>query len=274
MSEKRTLLFSKREKADKSTSMGQETENNQAILGAPQNNQKETTSKKKKKNKSDSQNQEKTDNDNQIERTSNAYLKNTSNNKLANLKNENLKLNQQFETLSTEMEKEREKFINEIKEKDEQYAKINSQMKKLSIKFKKNLEVLKEYEKNLKIKSKENPKSKGKSEEEIKNEINIIEKQIKTYGERVIAYKQEYEEKEKKNKEKKFQNIVVRKNINLSDNKSIRRSVINSKLKQPISPIEPKSSIKIFKNESLNSNYREKYGYNSKNEKRLHIMQL
>ena len=74
-------------------------------------------------------------------------------------------------------------------------------------------------------------------------------------------------EKEKKNKEKKFQNIVVRKNINLSDNKSIRRSVINSKLKQPISPIEPKSSIKIFKNESLNSNYREKYGYNSKNEK-------
>ncbi len=219
MSEKRTLLFSKREKADKSTSMGQETENNQAILGAPQNNQKETTSKKKKKNKSDSQNQEKTDNDNQIERTSNAYLKNTSNNKLANLKNENLKLNQQFETLSTEMEKEREKFINEIKEKDEQYAKINSQMKKLSIKFKKNLEVLKEYEKNLKIKSKENPKSKGKSEEEIKNEINIIEKQIKTYGERAIAYKQEYEEKEKKCKEEEEKEEDLKKKLDNLNNK-------------------------------------------------------
>ena len=39
MSEKRNLLFSKREKADKSTSMGDEQENMRGLLGINKNNQ-------------------------------------------------------------------------------------------------------------------------------------------------------------------------------------------------------------------------------------------
>lgn len=49
MSEKKNLLFSKRETVDKSTSMGQETQTNQGLLGNPQNNQDSTNKKKKKK---------------------------------------------------------------------------------------------------------------------------------------------------------------------------------------------------------------------------------
>lgn len=217
MSEKKNLLFSKRETVDKSTSMGQETQTNQGLLGNPQNKQQESTTKKKKK-KTNKQNAENdTDNENQIERTSNGYLKSTSSNKLANLKNENIKLNSDLETLACDMEKERENFIKELGQKEKEFAEKNSEMKKISMKYLKNLETLKKYEKNLVVKTKDNPKSKTKSEEEIKNEIKLIEKQIKKYEERANIYKQDYEkskitsEKEEK-KEQELEGVLSKLN--------------------------------------------------------------
>ena len=139
MSEKKNLLFSKRETVDKSTSMGQETQTNQGLLGNPQNNQDSTNKKKKKK--TNKQNvEDDTDNENQIERASNGYLKSTSSNKLANLKNENIKLNSDLETLASDMEKERENFIKELGQKEKEFAEKNSEMKKISMKYLKNLE--------------------------------------------------------------------------------------------------------------------------------------
>ena len=216
MSEKKNLLFSKRETVDKSTSMGQETQTNQGLLGNPQNNQDSTNKKKKKK--TNKQNvEDDTDNENQIERASNGYLKSTSSNKLANLKNENIKLSSDLETLASDMEKERENFIKELGQKEKEFAEKNSEMKKISMKYLKNLETLKKYEKNLVVKTKDNPKSKVKSEEEIKNEIKLIEKQIKKYEERANIYKQDYEkskittEKEEK-KEQELEGILSKLN--------------------------------------------------------------
>ena len=216
MSEKKNLLFSKRETVDKSTSMGQETQTNQGLLGNPQNNQDSTNKKKKKK--TNKQNvEDDTDNENQIERASNGYLKSTSSNKLANLKNENIKLSSDLVTLASDMEKERENFIKELGQKEKEFAEKNSEMKKISMKYLKNLETLKKYEKNLVVKTKDNPKSKVKSEEEIKNEIKLIEKQIKKYEERANIYKQDYEkskittEKEEK-KEQELEGILSKLN--------------------------------------------------------------
>ena len=67
------------------------------------------------------------------------------------------------------------------------------------------------------VKTKDNPKSKVKSEEEIKNEIKLIEKQIKKYEERANIYKQDYEkskittEKEEK-KEQELEGILSKLN--------------------------------------------------------------
>ena len=87
MSEKKNLLFSKREKADKATSMGEKQENSEVLLGMSKKNQKKQNSKNKEANKEeekkDNENKnkdkgKKKKDENKIEKTGNELIKKTS----------------------------------------------------------------------------------------------------------------------------------------------------------------------------------------------------
>lgn len=180
MNKRKNLLFSKREKIDKSTSMGEETENEQGMLGIPKDRKKEANIINKAKDK-----------EKKIERASNEFVKNATPN-LANLINENDNLKQQLESLEKEIEKERKECIEDIKKKDKEYNQKNSEIKMLSNEFMEKLEILKNYEKNLEIKTKNNSINKMKSDEKTEKEIKLIEEQIKIYEVRVNIYKKNY----------------------------------------------------------------------------------
>jgi len=189
MKQKKNLLFSKREKVDKSTSIGDDPDNVGSVFGVPKNNDQEQNVKKdtkiceKQKN-----NNEYKDNDIQIERTSGGYLENTTPNGNESVDD----LLKQIEKLQNKIAEERRQFIEEVSQYNSIRDQKVSEIKKLSAEFNKNLEILKSYEKLLIINKKKRSRNKVKSEEEIKKEIELIETQIKIYEDRANISKEDY----------------------------------------------------------------------------------
>ena len=193
MSTKKQLLFSKnkkKEKTDKSTSMG-EVENAKGMLGVPQNNNKQELNSEQKNTNEKSQQTEKENKDNEkkIERTSDTYLKNTT---TKDLKKQNDELIKTLESLKKKIEKERKDFIEEINLHDKKYKQKNAEIKKLSNEYNKKIETLKNYEKSLVLKKKVKTKTNIKTEEEIKKEILLIETQIEIYQVRANMSKKDF----------------------------------------------------------------------------------
>ena len=186
-------LFAKRDMADKSTSMGEENENAKGIFGIKKNNKKELNKKNKKNNSEEIKEKPSNDNEKKIERISNTYIQNTQTEiSLEGMKKETNDLENKIKELKESLEKERKEFIEDIKFHDNEFDKKNLEAKKLSNNFNKKIEILKDYEKKLQIKTKIKDKTKSKSEDEIKKEIKIIEAQIKIYENRANIYKENY----------------------------------------------------------------------------------
>ena len=244
MSEKRNLLFSKREKADKSTSMGDEQENMRGLLGINKNNQQEQKSENKEANKEeekkDNENKKKDkgkkkkDNENKIEKTGSELIKKTTSSKrdLPAIINENDQLTQQIETLKKDIEKEREEFLEEIKENKKENRIKNAELKKLTNNYNQKIEILKNYEKNLEFKGKIRSRNHVKSEEEIKKELKLLEHQIKIYEDRANLNEKNYQLSLKKaqkeeNKESEYQEKLNDLNQQISEledkNKNLRK---------------------------------------------------
>ena len=186
-------LFSKMDKVDKATSMGEEGESVKGIFGIKKNNKEVNSKKKKKTTKKGINEKPSNDNETKIERASNEYLRNTPKTiDLAEMQKETNDLQMKIKELEESLDKERKEFIEDIKFHDNEYDVKNTEVKKLSNKFNKKLEILKNYEKSLKLKTKMNEKSKSKSEEDIKKEIKIIEARIKVYENRANIGKEDY----------------------------------------------------------------------------------
>ena len=240
MSEKRNLLFSKRDKADKSTSMGEEP----GLLGMPKNNQQLQNSENKDANKEEeiknNENKQKNKgkkkkNENKIEKTGNELIKKTSSKRdLPEIINENDQLTQQIESLKKEIEKEREGFLEDIKANKKENNKKNNELRKLTNIYNKKIEILKNYEKNLEFKGKIRTRNKVKSEEEIKKELKLLEQQIKKYEDRGNLSEKNYQLSLKKaqkeeNKENEYQeklNDLKQQVSDLEDNNNNLRKIL------------------------------------------------
>ena len=222
------LLFSKRNKADKGTSMGEENNNIKGVFGIPQSPSKTSNSKNKNKkeeveiNKNQNQNNEK-----KIQKVADDYLKNaTSNNKLASLQKETNKLKEKIKSLEEKISKERNDLIKEINKIDEETKKNNTTIKKLSTQFNKHIEVLKKYEESLIIKTKKRTKDKTKSNEEIEKDIKLIEAQIKVFEKRANLYEEDYNlsvkrAEKKENTENELQETLSELNDEISSLKEV-----------------------------------------------------
>ena len=197
-------LFSKRDKADKSTSTGKEKENSTGVFGVPKNNKNLTNSKNINKKEIT----EKFDNqDQKIDKITNTFIKNTENNK--NLKNKTNALEKKIKDLKESLEKERKEFIEDINNHDNEYNLKNEEIKKLSNNFINKIEALKNLKQNIKLNKKIKIKSKPKTEEDIKKDIKLIETRIQNYENRNKIDKEDYNIslKNARIKEKKENNL-------------------------------------------------------------------
>ena len=281
MSEKRNLLFSKREKADKSTSMGDDPDNVRGLLGIQKNSQKEQKSvniekdkeeeKKANENKKKEKGKKNKDNENKIEKTGNELIKKTTSKRdLPTIINENDELTQQIETLKKEIEKEREAFLEEIKENNKENKIKTIELKKLTNNYNQKIEILKSYEKNLEFKGKIRSRNHIKSEEEIKKELKLLEHQIKIYEDRANLSEKNYQLSLKNaqkeiNKESEYQeklNDLKQRISDLEDNNKNLKTILqihenckkeNEKLLEEYNAVNSayKYQIKIAKNIAL-----------------------
>lgn len=195
-------LFSKRELADKSTSMGMESEvqNGGTAISKNQTQKTETENKegngkKEKGNKA---------NENIVQKVDNTTLENPVN--LKDLQAETRKLENKIKKLEESIAKERNEAINETQEKDYIQTEQNQEIKKISNEYKKNIELLKSYDKVLsekEVKLKKNKK--GKGEEDLKREISLIESQVKIFEDRAGQAKENYHKYIKKYETKENQ---------------------------------------------------------------------
>ena len=188
---RKQLLFSKRDKAEKSTTMGEDNENQGGNLGVPNNNssQYENSNADISKQSSQENNKNKNNGENtQIENVSNEVF-----NQEQKSKNKKIDLNQELEELKQKLKEERDESILQVNNLNQEDTQKNTELKKLTTKYNDMIQQLKTYEQNLVIKTRRISKYKAKSEEEIKKEIKVTEAQIKIYQERVDYTKENFD---------------------------------------------------------------------------------
>ena len=274
-------LFSKRVKTDKYTTMGDDVENAQVVFGMTQNNKKKINSKTKKKLQED---EEKFKNNKIVmEKISGTTLKNA--NDLEELQKKTLVLQSRLKKLKQDLIDERNLFIKDINVKDSDLNQKALTLKKLSSKYNKNIELLRNIEQKLTLKESKYKKKKRKNEQEIKKEITLIESQIKKFEERAILAKDNYnnsikraEQKENLENDLKEELTVINKEISelkntIKELKKIDVEHKHCKLKNKQMFEELKSlnetyqyELKKAKQLSLSENLESKKGNNKKEE--------
>ena len=121
---RKQLLFSKREKNEKATGMGDENENQEGNLGLPNNNsqQSKNTNNNNKSKNTDSKNNE---NKTQIEKVSNEVFNKEK------IKKKSIKdLNKELNALEIKLKEERNESISKVNELNEEDAKKNAVLTK------------------------------------------------------------------------------------------------------------------------------------------------
>ena len=201
---RKQLLFSKRDKAEKSTTMGEDGENQGGNLGIPNNNsQQDSNADKTPKG----QNKNYNNGEAQIENISNEVLYDPKQ------KKQKKSLDEELIELQKQLEEERVNSINEANRLNEEDNKKNTELKKLTTIYNNLIQTLKTYDQSLVIRTRKISKYKQKSEEEIKKDIKITETQIKNYEKRANYNKENYQlfkqqvEKEK-NKENDLKSVL------------------------------------------------------------------
>ena len=201
---RKQLLFSKRDKAEKSTTMGEDGENQGGNLGIPNNNsQQDSNADKTPKGQNKNYNNGET----QIENISNEVLYDPKQ------KKQKKSLDEELIELQKQLEEERVNSINEANRLNEEDNKKNTELKKLTTIYNNLIQTLKTYDQSLVIRTRKISKYKQKSEEEIKKDIKITETQIKNYEKRANYNKENYQlfkqqvEKEK-NKENDLKSVL------------------------------------------------------------------
>ena len=201
---RKQLLFSKRDKAEKSTTMGEDGENQGGNLGIPNNNsQHDSNADKTPKGQNKNYNNGET----QIENISNEVLYDPKQ------KKQKKSLDEELIELQKQLEEERVNSINEANRLNEEDNKKNTELKKLTTIYNNLIQTLKTYDQSLVIRTRKISKYKQKSEEEIKKDIKITETQIKNYEKRANYNKENYQlfkqqvEKEK-NKENDLKSVL------------------------------------------------------------------
>ena len=208
---RKQLLFSKREKAEKSTTMGEDNENASGNLGLPNNNEQmpETNNDQTPQ---ENKNMKNNDEQKKIEKVSNETFNNE-----AEKKKPKKNLNEELDKLKKELAKEREESILKVTILNEEDIQKNMELKILTNKFNSMLQILKSYEQNLVIRTRNISKNK-KTEEEIKKRIKVTEAQIESFQERKNTIENEYNSfKKKVESDKNKENEL---NIELNDLKS------------------------------------------------------
>ena len=247
-------LFSKREKEDKSTSMGKESEvkNGGTVVSKnpsqkPETENKEGNGKKEKVNgKNEKGNKT---NENVVQKVDDTTLVNPVN--LKDLQTETRKLQNTIKKLEESISKERNEIINETQEKDYIQTEQNQEIKKITKEYKKNLELLKSYDKILsekEIKLKKNKKD--KNEEELKKEISLVESQVKKFEDRAGQAKENYNKYIRKYETKENQESKLQENLNyLNDELSELNNVVNDLKKMELDHKRCKINIRRLKEE-------------------------
>ena len=203
---RKQLLFSKREKAEKSTTMGQEDENLGNNLGLPNNNSQ--LSENKNNSNAQEQNAQQNNENKKIEKVSNEVFNNE--NKKKKSKKD---LKKELEKLKKELENERKESI----------SKVNELL----------IDVLKTYEQSLVVRTR-NISKKKETEEDIKKHIKALEAQIKSYEERSNIVEEDFNKFKKyvkieKNKENDLNTELTDLNSQISDkNQEIKNLKITS----------------------------------------------
>ena len=141
-------LFSKRERTDKSTSMGVDQEEKANPI-MPKN---DTNNSKVKKKKNEQNVNQIKDREIKVERMPETTLVNQAN--LENLQKKNLTLEEKIKELEENISKERTEIIEEIKILDNNNKQKIIEMKQLSNEYNQKIEVLKDFEKRMTIKKK------------------------------------------------------------------------------------------------------------------------
>ena len=247
-------LFSKREKEDKSTSMGKESEvkNGGTVVSKnpsqkPETENKEGNGKKEKVNgKNEKGNKT---NENVVQKVDDTTLVNPVN--LKDLQAETRKLQNTIKKLEESISKERNEIINETQEKDFIQTEQNQEIKKITKEYKKNLELLKSYDKILsekEVKLKKNKKD--KNEEELKKEISLVESQVKKFEDRAGQAKENYNKYIRKYETKENQESKLQENLNyLNDELSELNNVVNDLKKMELDHKRCKINIRRLKEE-------------------------
>ena len=218
---RKQLLFSKREKAEKSTTMGEDNENTGGNLGIPNNNN-QMSETNKDQTPQENKNTKNNDGQKKIEKVSNETF-NNENEKKKSKKN----LREELDKLKKELAKEREESILKVSILNEEDIQKNTDLKVLTNKFNSLLQILKSYEQNLVIRTRKLSKNK-KTEEEIKKQIKVTEAQIESFQERKNTIENEYNSfKKKVESDKNKENEL---NIELNDLKT-QISEINDEIK-------------------------------------------
>ena len=264
--QKKQLLISKREKPEKSTSMGEETKNSNEISEFNQ------IIKENNDNINDNSHHTRNNQNNKEEQTTSYEVK------ILTEKEKTIStddLTKELEELKQKLKEERNKsiiIINELNLKDNE---LNKEINNLYKKFKILIQKLKIYDKSLVLKTKLLSKiSRTKiTEKELKDEIIIKEAQIKLYEKMSYFAKNNYEKLEKNAKKKKD------KENTLSD--------ILSKIKNDIEALELQNQkLKIIYNIHLNCEKENKllidkyhiletdYNYELKRAKQLDLIKI
>ena len=176
---KKQLLFSKRDKAEKATTMGEDAENQGGNLGLPNNNSKQENNPNINKNENKNQNEiENITNEVSIE---------------AKKKKPKKALEQELIELKKKLEEERNYSITETNRLNEEDNKKKIELKKLTTTFNNLIQALKAYDQSLMVRTRKVSKYKQKSEEEIKKDIKVAETQIKEFEKRANYNKENYQ---------------------------------------------------------------------------------
>ena len=223
---RKQLLFSKREKAEKSTTMGQEDENLGNNLGLPNNNSQ--LSENKNNSNAQEQNAQQNNENKKIEKVSNEVFNNE--NKKKKSKKD---LKKELEELKKELENERKESISKVNELNEKDIQTNKELKELTNKYNGLIDVLKTYEQSLVVRTR-NISKKKETEEDIKKHIKALEAQIKSYEERSNIVEEDFNKFKKyvkieKNKENDLNTELTDLNSQISDkNQEIKNLKITS----------------------------------------------
>ena len=247
-------LFSKREKEDRSTSMGMESEVQNGGTVESQNPIQKSERENKERNGKKERGNGKNEKGNKVNENAVQKVDNTSKENPINLKDlqaETRKLQNKIKKLEESIAKERNEMINQAQEKEYIQMEQNKDIKKISNEYKKNIELLKSYDKILSEKeNKLKINKKDKNEEVIKREINIIESQVKKFEDRAGLAKDNYNKYISKYEAKENQESKLQEDLNsLNDELSGLNNVVNDLKKMELDHKRCKMNIKRLKEE-------------------------